>query len=143
MSERRACAVVGQPRSAQRLAPPIPTDDELALRAWLRDFARKRPWTGMATNSPGHAPGGAATPQVLQAVGDDWTELEIGPSGILQLATFSQGEILEFSREPVGRMSLVDQALDFGELDSQEAAVLAQLRSNAKALRTWRRSCRS
>lgn len=54
MSERRACQVVGQPRSTQRLAPPIPTDDELALRAWLRDFARRRPrwgWRRAATEA--------------------------------------------------------------------------------------------
>ena len=41
--ELRAGAVAGRARSTQRLAPPQPTDDELALRAWLRDFARRRP----------------------------------------------------------------------------------------------------
>ena len=38
VTERRACRVVGQPRSTQRLKPPVPSDDELALRAFLRDF---------------------------------------------------------------------------------------------------------
>jgi len=46
VTERRACRVVGQPRSTQRLAPPMPSDDELALRAWLRDFSRRRPRWG-------------------------------------------------------------------------------------------------
>lgn len=47
VTERRACRVVGQPRSTQRLKVPDPTDDELALRAFLRGFARPRPrWTG-------------------------------------------------------------------------------------------------
>jgi putative transposase len=46
VSERRACRVVGQPRSSQRLKPPIPSDDELALRAFLRDFSRRRPRWG-------------------------------------------------------------------------------------------------
>jgi putative transposase len=46
VSERRACRVVGQPRSTQRLAPPVPQDVELALRAFLRDFARRRPRWG-------------------------------------------------------------------------------------------------
>jgi putative transposase len=46
VTERRACRVVGQPRSTQRLALPIPSDDELALRAWLRDFSRRRPRWG-------------------------------------------------------------------------------------------------
>jgi putative transposase len=46
VSERRACAVVGQPRSTQRLRAPVPTDDELALRAWLRAFSCRRPRWG-------------------------------------------------------------------------------------------------
>ena len=46
--------MVGQPRSTQRLAPPVPSDDELALRAWLREFSRKRPrwgWRRAATEA--------------------------------------------------------------------------------------------
>jgi transposase-like protein len=46
VTERRACRVVGQPRSTQRLKPPVPSDDELALRAFLRDFSRRRPRWG-------------------------------------------------------------------------------------------------
>jgi putative transposase len=46
VTERRACRVVGQPRSTQRLPAPVPTDDELALRAFLRDFSRRRPRWG-------------------------------------------------------------------------------------------------
>ena len=46
VSERRACAVVGQPRSTQRLPPPVPDDEELALRAFLREFSRRRPRWG-------------------------------------------------------------------------------------------------
>jgi putative transposase len=46
VSERRACRVVGQARSTQRLRAPVPGDDELALRAFLRDFARCRPRWG-------------------------------------------------------------------------------------------------
>jgi putative transposase len=52
VSERRACAVLGQPRSTQRLPAPVPSDDELALRAFLRDFSRRRPrwgWRRAAT----------------------------------------------------------------------------------------------
>jgi putative transposase len=54
VSERRACAVVGQPRSTQRLAASVSTDDDLALRAWLRDFAGRRPrwgWRRAATEA--------------------------------------------------------------------------------------------
>ena len=46
VSERRACRVVGQCRSTQRLPAPTPSDDELALRAFLRDFSRSRPRWG-------------------------------------------------------------------------------------------------
>ena len=46
VSERRACQVTGQARSTQRLPTPIPSDDELALRAFLRDFSRRRPRWG-------------------------------------------------------------------------------------------------
>ncbi len=46
VSERRACKVVGQPRSTQRLPAPVPTDEELAVRAFLRDFSRRHPRWG-------------------------------------------------------------------------------------------------
>jgi len=46
VSERRACRVVGQARSTQRLPAPIPTDEELALRAFLRNFSLSRPRWG-------------------------------------------------------------------------------------------------
>lgn len=43
VSERRACRVVGQHRSTQRLEPPPPSDDEVALRAFLREFSTDVP----------------------------------------------------------------------------------------------------
>jgi putative transposase len=46
VSERFACKVVGQPRSTQRLPAPVPSEDELALRAWLRNFSNERPRWG-------------------------------------------------------------------------------------------------
>lgn len=52
VSERRACLVVGQHRSTQRLEPPVPPDDEAELREFLRAFARRRPrwgWRRAAT----------------------------------------------------------------------------------------------
>ena len=41
--------MVGQARSTQRLPAPAPGDEELALRAFLRDFSRRRPRWGLAT----------------------------------------------------------------------------------------------
>jgi putative transposase len=46
VSERRACRVVGQHRSTQRLDPPVPPDDEAGLREFLRRFAKRRPRWG-------------------------------------------------------------------------------------------------
>jgi putative transposase len=46
VSQRRACAVVGQHRSTQRLAPPAPGEDEVWLREWLRGFSTQRPRWG-------------------------------------------------------------------------------------------------
>ncbi len=46
VSERRACGVIGQHRSTQRLDPPPITDDEQRLREFLRDFSRQRPRWG-------------------------------------------------------------------------------------------------
>jgi hypothetical protein len=42
VSQRRACTVVGQPRFTRRLTPSVPSDHELALRAWPRDFLQDR-----------------------------------------------------------------------------------------------------
>ena len=46
VSQRRACRVVGQHRSTERLAPPAPPDDEVELRAFLRAFSKQRPRWG-------------------------------------------------------------------------------------------------
>lgn len=46
VSQRRACTVAGQPRSTQRLDRPLPSSEERELRAWLRDFAVRRPRWG-------------------------------------------------------------------------------------------------
>jgi putative transposase len=46
VSERRACTVVGQHRSTQRLDPPVITDDEQRLREFLIAFSRQRPRWG-------------------------------------------------------------------------------------------------
>ncbi len=40
VSQRRACSVIGQPRSTQRRAPKIP-DDEVQLTAAIIDLARQ------------------------------------------------------------------------------------------------------
>ncbi len=44
--ERRACQVVGQHRSTQRLTAAQMTDEERQLRLWLRNFSKRRPRWG-------------------------------------------------------------------------------------------------
>jgi len=46
VKERRACRVVGQHRSTQRLAVALPADDEVELRRWLVAFAKEHPRRG-------------------------------------------------------------------------------------------------
>ena len=46
VSERRACRVVGQSRSTQRLPIPIPPPADEALVTWLRSFALEHPRWG-------------------------------------------------------------------------------------------------
>jgi putative transposase len=46
VKERRACRVVVQPRSTQRLAVALPSDDEQELRRWLVAFAKEHPRWG-------------------------------------------------------------------------------------------------
>jgi hypothetical protein len=46
VSERRACRIAGQHRSTQRLVRTPTSDDEQALRAFLRRFAKDRPRWG-------------------------------------------------------------------------------------------------
>ena len=46
VSQRRACALLEQPRSTQRLSPTVPSDYEQTLRARLRELAKERPRYG-------------------------------------------------------------------------------------------------
>ena len=46
VSQRRACALLEQPRSTQRLSPTVPSDYEQTLRARLRELAAARPRYG-------------------------------------------------------------------------------------------------
>lgn len=72
VSERRACQVVGQPRSTQRLRAPVPDDDELALRRFLRDFATERPrWGWRRAARAARDAGWVANPKRIQRLWRD------------------------------------------------------------------------
>lgn len=76
----------------------------------------------------------ASVPAVEQQLGDEWVAIERGPEQVLPIAAFSQGEILEYSRQPVGRVGLVDAHLDLGEVTARIGRILADLNRNASAL---------
>lgn len=46
VSERRACGLIGQSRSTQRLPAPSHSQGEEEIRAFLRDFAKRHPRWG-------------------------------------------------------------------------------------------------
>ena len=46
VSQRRACRLISQARSTQRLPAPAPDDEEERLRVWLRAFSKRRPRWG-------------------------------------------------------------------------------------------------
>ncbi|MFM7535195.1 MAG: DDE-type integrase/transposase/recombinase [Acidimicrobiales bacterium] len=46
VSQRLACRALGVTRSMIRRPPATPSDEEVEIRAWLRDFAKRRPRWG-------------------------------------------------------------------------------------------------
>jgi PHP family Zn ribbon phosphoesterase len=63
-----------------------------------------------------------------------WVEVDASPVATIPIQAFSQGEALEYSRQPVGRMRLVDAGLDLSGYDAQEFQLTGHLRSNADEL---------
>jgi len=83
--------------------------------------------------------GGSPAARVLQQTGTDWAEVDVDAAVLCPVAAFSQGEILEYSREPVGRMTLVDASIDLDEVNESIGSAIGGLRANARKLITARR----
>lgn len=83
--------------------------------------------------------GGSPPARVLQHTGGDWAEVDDDPALLCPIAAFSQGEILEYSREPVGRMALVDASIDLDEVNDSIDEAIEGLRVNAGRLIAARR----
>jgi hypothetical protein len=83
--------------------------------------------------------GGSPPARVLQQTGGDWAEVDDNPAVLCPIAAFSQGEILEYSREPVGRMALVDASIDLDEVNASIDAAIDGLRAHAGKLIAARR----
>lgn len=77
---------------------------------------------------------GSAGPLVKQLVGGDWITVGLDPAELLTLAAFSQGEVLAYSRQPVGRISLVDSAIDLSKPNAVISRISDDLRDNGREL---------
>ncbi|MGZ4753433.1 MAG: AAA family ATPase [Acidimicrobiia bacterium] len=77
---------------------------------------------------------GSMTTVTYHHVGGDWVEIPATPIELLPISAFSQGEVLEYARTPVGRMALIDNGTSFGDVPAREAAVLTKLRENSGEL---------
>lgn len=73
-------------------------------------------------------------PVVEQDVDGGWVQVDQAASGLIAIAAFSQGEILEFARQPVGRVGLVDAKLDLTEIGTRIASTESRLRTNGANL---------
>lgn len=73
-------------------------------------------------------------PVVEQEVAEEWVQVDHDPSSLLAIAAFSQGEILEYARQPVGRVGLVDAKLNLVEIEGRIADRTAKLQTNGTNL---------
>jgi hypothetical protein len=67
-------------------------------------------------------------PTQPEFVGD--VEQLIGLSGRIAITGFSQSEVIEYARTPVGRMALIDASLDLSEFELREMESAARLQDN-------------
>lgn len=65
-------------------------------------------------------------------VGD--TEQLTGLSGRIPITGFSQSEVIEYARTPVGRMALIDAGLDLTEFEIRETDTVARLNDNGRLI---------
>jgi hypothetical protein len=71
---------------------------------------------------------------VMQLAGGEWATVDEDPRQLIEIAAFSQGEVLEYAREAVGRMTLVDAGLDLGSLEAEISDVTSRLQRNGRSL---------
>jgi hypothetical protein len=73
-------------------------------------------------------------PVVEQDVDGGWVQVDHTASSLMAIAAFSQGEILEYARQPVGRVGLVDAKLDLSEIGTRIALTESKLKTNGANL---------
>lgn len=62
------------------------------------------------------------------------TEQLTGLSGRIAITGFSQSEVIEYARTPVGRMALIDAALDLTEFEIRETDAVTRLTDNGRLI---------
>lgn len=77
---------------------------------------------------------GVATPVVEREVGETWVEVDRAPSELITLNAYSQGEVLEYARQPVGRVGLVDAHIGLTSVNQSIEQYKHQLRENGAKL---------
>jgi len=78
-------------------------------------------------------------PVVEQELDGGWVQVGHAAASLMAIAAFSQGEILEYARQPVGRVGLVDAKLDLTEVDRRTASTVSGLKVNGANLIAARR----
>ncbi|MGB3414735.1 MAG: AAA family ATPase, partial [Microbacteriaceae bacterium] len=71
---------------------------------------------------------------VEQDLDNEWVVIERDPSSLMSIAAFSQGEILEYARRPVGRVGLIDSHLNLVEIETRANKAESSLANNASDL---------
>ncbi len=75
-----------------------------------------------------------------QYVAGDWVEVEVDAAEVLPIAAFSQGEILEYARQPVGRVGLIDAHLDLVDVERRIEVAEGALTASSRRLLSARAS---
>lgn len=69
-----------------------------------------------------------------QWTGAEWVDVDRDPAIDFAIAAFSQGEILEYARQPVGRVGLIDAHLDLSEVEREIGEAQAAIATNSDRL---------
>lgn len=104
----------------RRLAAALGTDSSVELTLTVADDDLVLRRTYDAAGSP--------PPEIIS----DHTEDEWRSRAVAR--AFSQGEVIEYAREPVGRLQLVDAAVDLSAIEGEIRDVCLQLASNGEQL---------
>ena len=94
---------------------------KLELTARGQRYQVERPFTAS----------GIAHPKVYQETNGGLIEINAAPADLVTIAAFSQGEVLEYSRRPVGRMSLIDGSIDLSGPEAQIDSLAVQAAASA------------